>query len=83
MKYYSLNVKYLHCQIQKYLTNYWSLKNLDALLVKHKILLVGSTGMLGSEIYNKFKDIFTLLPTACNNPNKNTLKLDLTNFNNV
>ena len=51
--------------------------------MKHKILLVGSTGMLGSEIYNKFKDIFTLLPTSCNNPNKNTLKLDVTNFNNV
>ena len=51
--------------------------------MKHKILLVGSTGMLGSEVYNKFKDVFTLLPTACNNSNKNTLKLDITNFNNV
>ena len=51
--------------------------------MKHKILLVGSTGMLGSEIYNKFKYIFTLLPTSCNNQEKAISKLDITNFNNV
>ena len=51
--------------------------------MKHKALLIGSNGFLGSAVLNGLRNLFDILPTSKNRLDKKTIYLDVTDLNNV
>ena len=51
--------------------------------MNNRVLLIGSSGMLGSEIYKKIESLCSVIPTSFNNSYKNSLYMDIRDFKNV